>query len=202
MAFGLHQAGAALYARPDKPFEVAGEHERPRYDTPEPLDIVQPLTVDKGTDCFVTPARVALRMAGYAELRRGLHVLEPEAGTGNIAQAILDLCAGVKLHVNEQHHALFNALVQRIGTQATATQGDFLEYQGGPFDRITMNPPFSRRQAHSHIAHARTLLKPDGYITALVPVTVQVDGMTELERLGPDTFDGTKVHTKIIEVRN
>ena len=199
MAFGLQQAGAANYARPDKPFQVEGRR-RPRYEAPEALDIVKPLTVDRGTDCFVTPPREALRMAGYAELRRGMTVLEPSAGTGNIAHVILDACPGIKLHVNEQHHALYDATVQRVGNQATATQGDWLEYSGHTFDRIIMNPPFSRRQVYHHLAHALTLLKPDGFVVALVPVTVQVDNMTELERLGPDTFTGTKVHTKIIEV--
>jgi 16S rRNA G1207 methylase RsmC len=34
--------------------------------------------------------------------------------------------------------------------------GDFLEYggQGGNFDRIIMNPPFSKQQDIKHIMHA------------------------------------------------
>lgn len=200
MTFGLHQEGAANYARPDKPFAVTGKHHRPRYDEPDALEVTQPLTVDRGTDCFVTPSPVALRMAGYAEVTRQMSALEPQSGTGNIAQAIIDLCAGVDLHVNEQHHALYSATVQRLGEQATATQGDFLEYTGRTFDRIVMNPPFSKRQAYHHIAHAQTLLKPGGVIIALVPVTVQIPGMVELERLDQDTFAGTKVCTKIIEL--
>lgn len=45
---------------------------------------------------------------------------------------------------------------------------DFLEYTGGPYDRIVMNPPFENAQEIDHVLHAFKLLAPGGRIVSVM----------------------------------
>lgn len=193
-----------LYSRPNKPFFVENKHRRPRStDTgaarlPKPK---KPIVVHGGTDCFVTPPEVAARMADYASLESGQIVFEPEAGSGNIIQALIDTQESIKLFANELNYTLFETLTERFSHPAlTITQGDFLEISSVSAKKFIMNPPFSKRQAYKHIEHARSLLNGQGLIIALVPSNFQIDGMYEIESLPRGTFTGTDIGTKIIEI--
>ena len=164
-------------------------------------EISKPLIVHRGTDCFVTPPEVAARIVGYANLESGQIVYDPEAGTGNILQAIIDTEEQVELFGHELNYTLFESLVSRFEQQAiTLTQGDFLAIEDISVDRFLMNPPYAKRAAYKHIHHARSLLNSDGLIIAVVPSTFDIDGMYTLETLPPDTFANTRISTKIIEI--
>ena len=164
-------------------------------------EISKPLIVHRGTDCFVTPPEVAARMADYANLDSGQIVYDPEAGTGNLLQAIIDTGEPVELFGHELNHTLFDSLTARFDQQQlTLTQGDFLALEGISVDRFIMNPPYAKRAAYQHIEHARGLLNSDGLIIAVVPSTFDIDGMYTLETLPPDTFSNTRISTKIIEI--
>ena len=125
-------------------------------------------------DLFPTPASLAARMVEEAGLSEGDRVLEPSAGTGRIIDAIRQADKLGHIVAVEQNHKLADALAKRYPTTnappaVEVIPADFLSLNGslGLFDRILMNPPFSRGADLQHIAHARTHLKPGGRIVAL-----------------------------------
>ena len=116
-----------------------------------------------GFDFFPTPKSVAQRMVSEADVQDGMSVLEPSAGTGNIADAIKE--EGVKPDVVELSSELSEVLKAK-GYNLVAT--DFMEYSGKKYDRIIMNPPFSNGLDGDHVKHAYDLLNPGGRIVAIV----------------------------------
>jgi hypothetical protein len=195
----------AIYSRPKKPLTIPV---RKRGEV-APLEVVKApeiIAVDRATECHVTPDDVAGRMVDYLGPVGDYLTLEPSAGTGQLARALL--ASGhspQELTMIERHHALA-AMVRKIGP---TIHGCFLEYADevkgrAEFPRILMNPPF--REVRKHIAAALSLLGRGGHtepatLVALVPVTFEHPEAEHLETLPPDTFSTAKVYTKIIRIR-
>ncbi|TRD14914.1 methyltransferase type 11 [Palleronia caenipelagi] len=192
----------AMYSRPDKPLtvQVRDRNAPARLDMTKAPEI---LTVDKATECHVTPDPVARRMVAYLGPVGDDLTLEPSAGTGQLVRALLD--AGhspCELCMVERHKSLAHNL-RRLGPVINRCFLDYAqEVQGrATFPRILMNPPFSKTR--QHISAALSLLGRGGHqepatLVALVPVTYRNDAAEELEQLPDDTFSTAKVHTKII----
>jgi phospholipid N-methyltransferase len=197
---------SSLYTRPNKPmFKAITKRER----EPEraPVSLPEVIAVDRFTECHVTPANVAARMVEYLGPLDGCQVLEPEAGTGNLVQALVN--AGLSPHsltAIERHHSLCSALSARFRNcdGFEPLQCCFLDYaeefsNSVAFSRILMNPPF--KQVRQHMAAALALLgRADARLVALVPVTYEHPEAEEIERLDNDTFASAKVFTKIIRI--
>ena len=148
------------------------------------------IIVHAGTECHVTPPDVAERMAEY--LGHVGHLLEPSAGTGNLI-----LSAGHnKITAIELNYELGKIIKDR--TNVNTIQADFLEWEGGNFDGVLMNPPFSK--VKKHVLRAFNMLVDGGSLVALVPITFDetVIGGEVLEVLPIDTFAACKVNTKTI----
>lgn len=194
---------ASLYTRPNKPFRTR----RARV-TAKPGICSKPLpkvvTVDKFTECHVTPSSVARRMVDYLDASPEQRTLEPSAGTGNLARALIDAGHNADaLHMVERHIGLSNLLYDDAAfSGAHISNACFLEWSENPnngkFDRVIINPPF--KKVRQHIAAAESMLNAGGRIIALVPSTFKHDTAETLETLGPDTFALAKVHTKIIQI--
>lgn len=193
----------AIYSRPAKPLRVMVKS-REDAAAPSAAAIAAPVIVDKATECHVTPSDVAARMVQYLGHAGDYLTLEPSAGTGQIARALLASGHSVaELVLVERHIGLAGAL-HSFG--AAVINQCFLEYAAEArgkveFPRIIMNPPFS--DARKHIAAARALLGRGGHaapavLVALVPVTFPEDGAERLETLPDDTFATARVVTKII----
>ena len=77
-----------MYTRPNKPKTM---HVTRRRDLPRPVfnPVAAPIYVDSSTECHVTPATVAARMAGLLPNREA-STLEPHAGTGNLIRALIE----------------------------------------------------------------------------------------------------------------
>lgn len=194
----------SIYTRPKKPLTIPVRARR----EPDPLETIEApevIAVDKFTECHVTPDDVARRMVEYLGPQGDYLTLEPSAGTGQLARALI--AAGhspQELTMIERHVTLARGLYS-IGTTVNRC---FLEYaaevQGqAEFPRIIMNPPF--KQVRAHIKAALSLLGRGGHdcpavLVALVPVTFQHDEAEELEELPADTFAAARVHTKIIRI--
>ena len=195
----------AIYCRPNKPLTIPV---RKRGDAP-PLAMVEApeiIAVDRATECHVTPDDVARRMVDYLGPQGDYLTLEPSAGTGQLARALI--ASGhspAELTMIERHYKLAAGL-HRIGPTINRC---FLEYADevkgkAEFPRIIMNPPF--REARRHVAAALSLLGRGGHVepatlVALVPVTFEHPEAEHLETLPPDTFSTARVHTKIIRMR-
>lgn len=194
------RARPPMYSRPNKPLFVPVPQRDWRERTITAEALTAPAVVDAATECHVTPPEVAARMADYLGEVRDVDVLEPSAGTGNLARAVLENgCNPVRLTMIEMHSRLVEGL-RSIGPVECA---DFLEWATDArgsrvFGAIIMNPPF--RKVGAHITAARSVLASGGTLIALVPITFDGSGFDVLETLPADTFSTAKVHTKVVRL--
>ena len=120
---------------------------------------------------FPTPPDLAARMVELAGIEAGDRVLEPSAGTGNLAKAIRSAVPGAHLDLIEIDPRLCSIL-KASGFEVSCR--DFLaasmpvcpDSEGG-HDCVLMNPPFSKGQDVAHILHALTFLKFGGRLVAI-----------------------------------
>lgn len=131
---------------------------------------------------FFTPKDLAKDCASLLELEEGMSVFDPNGGGGALLMAAKE-CGAAHLHACEiqPRHA---QRLRDLGVEVR--EGDFLSCQpdGERFDRVFMNPPFSRDQDAAHMAHAMQFLKPDGRL-----VCIAAPSACEL-------IDGLLVHCK------
>jgi phospholipid N-methyltransferase len=130
---------------------------------------VQVVTADQ---LFPTPPDLAARMVEAADIQNGDRVLEPSAGTGNIARAVFTAAPVhvVAVEINRDVLNAFEAQYHSWNNSRIETHcADFLACNDnlGKFDRILMNPPFSDGADVKHIRHALTFLKPGGRLVAI-----------------------------------
>ena len=189
----------SVYRRPDKPMAVKRRH-RTDPDELSTRPAVEPVIVGRHSECHVTPPAVAMRMCAYLDPRPNLPTLEPSAGTGALVSALIDHGVSPRsITAVEREHKLATRL-ESVGVVHDCFLDYAATYQAQPFERVIMNPPFSK--AKHHVVAARSLLSKDGILVAIVPSTFDIDGMEVLEDLGPDTFTTAKVYTKIIRLIN
>jgi GNAT superfamily N-acetyltransferase len=115
-------------------------------------------------DFFPTPESTAVEIADLANIEDGMKVLEPSAGNGLLADEAkasgadvdtVELAGQLREILKEKGHKL-------IGD-------DFLELEPkAEYDRVLMNPPFSKDQDIDHVIHAYKHLKPGGRLVAIV----------------------------------
>ncbi len=120
---------------------------------------------------FPSPPAVVARVIDGARLWRAereppLKVLEPSAGTGNIAFAAKE--AGAEVHCVEvqAEHVLG---LRSLAWFPKVIHADFLEVTPDPtYDRVLMNPPFDRERDIDHVMHALRFLKPGGRLVSVM----------------------------------
>lgn len=177
----------------------------------------------KAFEFFETPPDLADRMVGLASLKEGQRILEPSAGKGAILEAIWRKGAWYAYNVSAVE--ICPALVAYLGKQNWIShEGDFLTFTAddrgrwdralGTFDRVIMNPPFSRFQDIDHVLHAWDLLRPGGRLVSImlgswewrstaktVAFRQWIDDVgAEVEHLPPGTFkaSGTMVKSVLV----
>jgi hypothetical protein len=141
---------------------------------------------------FPTPDAAGARLMEDVPLLRRkdepqLRILEPSAGTGNLARrcvsslAMFDNWSGGR--DNARHYRLDNRVdcveiqphlaadLEAEGIYHRVYNQDFLTLSPdvtGLYDRVVMNPPFDRERDIDHVMHALTFLKDDGFLTAIM----------------------------------
>jgi len=194
-----------VYTRPAKPLFVSVK-QRDDFEKLAKAEPIKIVTVDKFTECHVTPPDVAARMVRYLGPVGDYLTLEPSAGTGNLSRALLESGHSPNELCQVERHIKLAADLHKFGPVINRC---FLEYAEEvrdkvEFPRIIMNPPFS--DVRKHVAAALSLLGRNGHdcpacLVALVPVTFQHDNAETMEFLPQDTFATVKVNTKIIRIR-
>ncbi|MFS1522779.1 LPD38 domain-containing protein [Microbulbifer sp. 2304DJ12-6] len=116
-----------------------------------------------GIDFNPTPPKLAKRVIDEADIQTGMEVLEPSAGHGALADAARD--AGANVDTVEQSSNLREILEEK---GHTLVGRDFMQLDSQKrYDRIVMNPPFSKGQDADHVRHAYQFLKPGGRLVAI-----------------------------------
>ncbi|MBN9314201.1 MAG: DUF4942 domain-containing protein [Devosia sp.] len=110
-----------------------------------------------------------------------LRILEPSAGTGNLARRCVTVPARAGRYASEYR---YDNLVDCVEIQPhlaaeLEAEGhynrvlcmDFLQLNPestSPYDLVVMNPPFDRERDIDHVMHAVKFLKPGGRLTAIM----------------------------------
>jgi hypothetical protein len=193
-----------LYRRPNKPMFMP-VHDRRDFDKLEAVPISEPVTVDRFTECHVTPNDVAARMVDYLGRQGDYLTLEPSAGTGQLSRALLAAGHSKFELVQVERHIRLSGGLHAFGSVINRCFLEWSEEVRGKveFPRVIMNPPFS--DVRKHVAAALSLMGRGGHaepatLVALVPITFEHDEAETLEALPVDTFATAKVYTKLIRI--
>ena len=156
---------------------------------------------------FPTPPDLARRVVELADIRPGMTVLEPSAGTGALLDA-LDTHEGVTaVEINGTLAEVLRTRYPRCDVRCA----DFLALgdEVGTFDRVVMNPPFDHGSDIEHIKHAYRKLKPGGRLVAICangPKQQEIMGeiCSAWVELPAGSFkeQGTNVSTAIVVIDN
>ncbi|PZU95528.1 MAG: hypothetical protein DI527_00535 [Chelatococcus sp.] len=140
---------------------------------------------------FPTPTAAADEVFRDVSMMRAkdkppLRVLEPSAGTGNLARRCIIRLADFDAWGRERYGSEYrfdNEIdcieIQPHLAEALRAEGifrrvvcaDFLGIKPDPdrlYDRIIMNPPFDRERDIDHVMHALSFLAPDGLLVAIM----------------------------------
>lgn len=124
------------------------------------------VNLKKERQAFYTPEETAKQVVKLAKVV-GKSVLEPSSGEGSLALECRKQGASYVV-CNEIDKACYIKL-RDMGF--AASNGDFLEVVDGIayYDRVVMNPPFTKDAYVKHIAHAMKFLAPDGRLVSVIP---------------------------------
>lgn len=133
----------------------------------EAMDAGEAVDIKKTFEFFETPDEVANTLVGMLSIEPGMRILEPSAGHGAIADIVRASCPDCQIDVieidNENRAVLKDKGYKLVGK-------DFMKYRKKKplYDRIAMNPPFSRMQDVDHVRHAWKFLKPGGRLASVM----------------------------------
>lgn len=132
----------------------------------ETQQVTTPREARQASQHFPTPRMVVETLIDLADLQPGMKVLEPSAGRGAIAAALADCGCLVDAVEMDEAHA---AALKENGRARTVTLADFLTLPAEPrYDRVVMNPPFTKGADIAHVRHALGWLRPDGLLVAVM----------------------------------
>lgn len=110
---------------------------------------------------FETPKELAKKMINIAEIKDSDILLEPSAGQGAIADLFPKINKSFFIEIDKTN---VNILKEK---GYDVIEGDFLKYDDRKFDKIIMNPPFTKQKDIEHIVHAYDLLNKNGKIVTI-----------------------------------
>lgn len=119
---------------------------------------------------YWTPARVADLAVAAAGIQAGQTVLEPSAGQGALAEAVLR-ATGIRptcVELSEVHCEVLRAKGFDAGC------GDFLAWSKSDarrFDRVVMNPPFNSGRWQAHLEAAAGMVTDAGRLVSVLPAS-------------------------------
>jgi predicted RNA methylase len=171
------------------------------------------LNEKKHFQSFYTPMALALDVIELAEIEIGMDILEPSAGEGALATAAHMHGANVTcVEINPEA-----VKVLREKGFVDIVEADFLKWSTDKlYDRIVMNPPFTKGQDILHVLHAWEFLRPGGILVAIISAGSGIgkakdkkafeelmENARSISAVPAGTFkeSGTNVATTIIELR-
>jgi hypothetical protein len=157
------------------------------------MDLRRKAIYGKLPDFFPTPKGLIDRMLEIADVKPSHRVLDPSAGAGDICLAVRDLgvstidCFEINWDLVQVLALLEFQLIAR----------DFLTATPRPiYDRVVMNPPFSKDAYIDHVRAAYHWLAPGGELIAVLPngycgsrITKRREFTDWLDDLGVDRYE-------------
>ena len=120
---------------------------------------------------FETPPDIVNQLIKLAEVHIGHTCLEPSAGKGAIASKLRELAGSISIVTCIELNPDNVRILLDIGYPVY--EGDFLRYPvAGEFDRIVMNPPFTKQQDIQHVEQALVYLKKGGTLVSVMSAGV------------------------------
>ncbi len=133
-------------------------------------DIILTGEVDSPKDYgyYATPKAIVKQLIDLAEIKPGMVVLEPSAGTGSIAEEIKKITPVICVEIFPEFVQKLREIMGSCVTEANFLHLDPVQY----FDRVVMNPPFEKQADIDHIKHADKFLKSDGILVSVMSSAV------------------------------
>ncbi len=163
---------------------------------------------------FFTPSSLAARLVEIGKVN-GKDVLEPSAGVGNLVKECLAQGARFVscIELNREYADELASLPTDKGLYSIRAGVDFLETPlVFKYDRVCMNPPFTKNQWLKHLFYAFEFLKPGGKLVAILPDSRQNSKLIEflgnknytIHEVEKGSFKetGTMVNVMILEINN
>jgi len=130
------------------------------------------ISIKKNMQFFETPKKVVEQMMGYAMVEEEDVLLEPSAGKG----AILDFFPKENKTICIEKFEVNAKILREKGYSPLVM--DFMDYTGVVnkgstrpdvrFDKIIMNPPFTKQQDIDHVLHAYSFLATGGTLVSVM----------------------------------
>lgn len=114
---------------------------------------------------FPTPKPLVDKMIELADLKPGQKVLEPSAGSGNIAEAIREKVGNDTVSTIEIDRDLSSILDDKGFNNR---RDNFLNITDESYDKIIQNPPFESLEDVDHVKKAYDLLAPGGTLVSVM----------------------------------
>jgi hypothetical protein len=155
--------------------------------------------IAKDLQYYPTPLPIVERVVEGLGGLRDQRVLEPSCGCRRFLDVLRDV--GAKAYGIEYDAG---RAAQARNKGHTVLTANFLEtVPTGDFDRVVMNPPFYGKHYAKHVNHALDFLKPDGTLTAILPITARydhglLDGRWEDLPVGSFSESGTNINTTVL----
>ena len=154
-------------------------------------------------------------MIELADIWVNQRILEPSAWNGNILKNIPYNNHVTAVELNPEFYDTLVDIMSDIDQEWSVIIGDFLSLSNdvNTWDRIIMNPPFSKGQDVNHILHAYDLLAKDWILVAVASVWAVNRTWPlyeELRSLRPEIYElpegsfktsWTMVNTVIIKIK-
>jgi len=119
---------------------------------------------------FETPRNIVEQLIELAEVQPGHRCLEPSAGKGNIAESLREIAGNDMVTCVELNSENVKILIEK---GFAVHENDFLQYDAKHgYDRIVMNPPFTRQQDISHVQKALSCLNENGILVSIMSLGV------------------------------
>lgn len=126
--------------------------------------------IKQSLDQFDSPQDVVDMVIARAGIEPGMKALEPSAGIGFLATEAAR--KGAEVHCIEKYPARIKALLSNP-LLATVEEADFLMVKPKRvYDRVIMNPPFSKQQDIDHVNHAMKFLDHGGILVSVMSAGV------------------------------
>jgi len=164
---------------------------------------------------FRTPLNIVNMLIGLANISKDDIILEPSAGDGAIVNELKKIIPISNIHLFELNTEMYDKYLRPIYMMSHNI--DFLQTETKPlYNKVIMNPPFSKQQDVDHIYHAFSCLKNDGILVSIVSESPffrenkkSIDFRLWLDNVNAEVLEldcgafkesGTMVKTRIIKV--